>query len=82
MTLFCVVTASLMVILRLGFFDYRNFFTYKYLPNHDMCQNASMFATSMHSMRLHGDLAWWNPISNNGYAQYFQAFLSPLHDEW
>ena len=78
MTLFCVVTASLMVILRLGFFDYRNFFTYKYLPNHDMCQNASMFATSMHSMRLHGDLAWWNPISNNGYAQYFQAFLSPL----
>jgi hypothetical protein len=48
------------------------------VPNHDMSQAASFFATNMHSLRLTGELAWWNPATANGYAQYFQSFLSPL----
>jgi hypothetical protein len=67
-----------MVGMRLAFFDYGMFFKTRYIPNHDMYQGASLFATSMDSIRLEGDLAWWNPISQNGYAQYYQTFLSPL----
>jgi hypothetical protein len=48
------------------------------LPSHDMYQGAAYFATNMHALRLEGDLAWWNPISDFGYAQYYQCFLSPL----
>ena len=48
------------------------------LPNHDMSQAVSFFATNMHSVRLSGEIAFWNPASSNGYAQYFQSFLSPL----
>src|SRR3954471_10820795 len=32
----------------------------------------------MHSLRLTGELAFWSPPTLNGYAQYYQAFLSPL----
>ncbi|MCA1557888.1 MAG: hypothetical protein LC731_05035, partial [Acidobacteria bacterium] len=32
----------------------------------------------MHSVRLTGEIAWWNAMSNNGYAQYYQSFFSPL----
>ena len=75
---FCCVAACLMVVLRLVSFDYQYFFTLRSIPDHDMYQGASFFATSMHSMRLNGDIVWWNPISNNGYAQYYQSFFSPL----
>lgn len=75
---FCVAIALLMVGLRLVIFDYPVFFGMQYVPNHDMYQGASFFATSMHSIRLSGEIAWWNPTSNNGYAQYYQSFFSPL----
>jgi hypothetical protein len=75
---FCLFIAVMMVGMRLIIFDYDTFFKFHYIPNHDMYQGASFFATSMHSMRLSGDIAWWNPASFNGYAQYYQSFLSPL----
>jgi hypothetical protein len=77
-TAFCTGIAFLMVVLRLVCFDFDSFFRTEYVPNHDMYQGASLFATSMHSIRLSGELAWWNPLSNNGYAQYYQSFFSPL----
>src|SRR3982751_629895 len=75
---FCAAIAFVMVVLRLLIFDYPVFFGMQYVPNHDMYQGASFFATSMHSVRLSGDIVWWNPVSNNGYAQYYQSFFSPL----
>jgi hypothetical protein len=66
------------VVLRLLLFDYRTYFELRFIPNHDMQQGASLFATSMHSMRLSGDIAWWNPAGGSGYAQYYQELLSPL----
>jgi hypothetical protein len=50
----------------------------KALPNHDMSQDLAFFCTNLHSVRLTGDLAWWNPTGWNGCAQYYQSFLSPL----
>jgi WXXGXW repeat (2 copies) len=76
-TAFCVWLALGMVGLRVALFDYR-YFLLDTLPNHDMSQGLAFFTTSMHSMRLTGDVAWWNPIGDNGYAQYYQSFLSPL----
>jgi hypothetical protein len=75
---YCVFLASLLVALRLVLFDYPIFFELRSIPNHDMSQGASFFATNMHAMRESGDLAWWNPATRNGYAQYYQGFLSPL----
>lgn len=75
---FCVAVAFLMVALRLVSFDYRFFFTLYSIPNHDMSDDAGFFATNMHAMRLYGNIVWWNPMFGNGYAQYFQLFLSPL----
>jgi hypothetical protein len=75
---YCVFLAGLLVALRLAFFDYPTFFGVRSIPNHDMSQGASFFATNMHSIRQSGDIAWWNPATQNGYAQYYQAFLSPL----
>lgn len=75
---FCLGSALLMVVLRLVCFDYAAFFTARYPPHHDMVQGAAFFATSAHSMRLTGEIAWWNPVSHHGYAQYFQSFFSPL----
>ncbi|HEY0319365.1 MAG TPA: hypothetical protein VGC66_00180 [Pyrinomonadaceae bacterium] len=75
---FCVAIALLMALLRLLIFDYPVYFNMQYVPNHDMYQGAPFFATSMHSIRLSGEIAWWNPVSNNGYAQYYQSFFSPL----
>src|SRR5882762_1606197 len=74
---FCTCLAAGMVALRILCFDHV-YFQCEAVPNHDMSQGAAFFTTSMHSMRLTGDIAWWNPISQNGYAQYFQSFLSPL----
>ena len=70
--------ATCMVLFRLVLFDYKAFFTFESLPNHDMYQGAAFFATSMHSMRWTGDIAWWNPVSVPGYGQYAQGLVSPL----
>jgi hypothetical protein len=70
--------ALIMVGLRLAVFDYATFFGLRCIPNHDLYQGAAAFATSMHSMRWTGDIAWWNPAGENGYPQYYQALLSPL----
>jgi hypothetical protein len=67
-----------MVSARLLIFDYATFFRLHYVPNHDMYQGAPFFMTSMHSLRMQGDIVWWNPVSFNGYAQYYQSFLGPL----
>jgi hypothetical protein len=75
---FCAGAALLMVALRLMIFDYPVFFGTLYVPNHDMYQGAPFFVTSMHSVRLTGEIVWWNSFSNNGYAQYYQSFFSPL----
>src|SRR5205807_2022499 len=74
---FCLAVALAMVLARVVIFDAR-FFTGERLPNHDMSEGLPFFATNMHSMRQSGEIAWWNPLSNNGYAQYYQSFLSPL----
>ena len=77
-TAFCLSAAALVVLLQLACYNCDAFFRLRAVPSHDLYQGASFFATSMHSVRLSGDIAWWNPISNNGYAQYYQSFLSPL----
>lgn len=76
--LYCLLLAGAMLLGRLLFFDYRAFFQYESVPSHDMYQGANFFAMNMHSIRIGGDIVWWNPIANNGYAQYYQSFLSPL----
>src|SRR5262249_525412 len=65
--LYCVSLASLLVALRLAWFDYPTFFRLRSIPNHDMSQGTSFSATNMHAMRQSGDLAWWNPTTRNGY---------------
>lgn len=67
-----------MLVGRLLFFDYPQYFGFRSVPNHDMFQGAPFFTTNMHSIRLSGEIAWWNPVSNTGYAQYYQSFFSPL----
>src|SRR5207237_914652 len=74
---FCAGVALLMVFLRCVLFDHR-YLTKESLPNHDMSEALPYFLTSMHSLRLSGDIAWWNPADGNGYAQYFQSFLAPV----
>jgi hypothetical protein len=76
-TAFCTFLAILMVVCRVLFYDH-TLFEYQSLPNHDMSQGLAFFTTSVQSMRLTGDIAWWNPASNTGYAQYYQSFFSPL----
>lgn len=75
---FCAGSALLMVALRLLIFDYPVFFRLQFVPNHDIYQGAPFFVTSMHSVSLSGEIAWWNAASINGYAQYYQSFFSPL----
>ena len=50
------------------------------MPRHDGLHEITAFATSMHSIRLTGEIAWWNPvdITSGGWAQYFSGFLSPI----
>ncbi len=74
---FYLLLALGMVALRVLIYDHR-FFTLEDLPNHDMSQGAAFFATNVHSLRLHGEPAWWSPATPNGFAQYYQSFLSPL----
>jgi len=74
---FCLLVATGLVATRLAIVDHQ-FLTPTIVPSHDMYQGAAYFATNLHALRLEGDLAWWNPISDFGYAQYYQSFLSPL----
>jgi hypothetical protein len=74
---FCGLVALALVALRVIIFDY-HFFQRDSLPNHDMGDGIAFFATSMHSVRLTGDIAWWNPLTDNGYPQYYQTFFFPL----
>lgn len=75
---FSVCLAFAIVAIQQAFYYFETFFLLRGVPSHDLSQGAAFFATSMHSVRLTGDIAWWNPIAGNGYAQYFQSFLSPL----
>lgn len=74
---FCAILAALGVALRVVLIDHA-FLRTLHIPSHDMSQGLAFFATSMHSLRLSGDLAWWYPGSFTGYAQYFQALVGPL----
>src|SRR5262249_31798561 len=75
---FCVALALSTVLARVALFDHA-ILRAEFLPNHDMSQGLALFATSMHALRLGGEIAWWNCESLGlGYAQYYQAFLSPL----
>lgn len=67
------------LLVRLLIFDFTEYFERHSIPNHDMYQGTGLFCPNMHSMRVSGDLAWWNPAGEEGgYAQYYNAFLSPL----
>ncbi len=74
---FVLVLATLLVLLRFAAFDAR-YLVLHHLPNHDMFQAAGLFSSHMHAMRTGGDLAWWNPVSENGFEQYPISMLSPL----
>ncbi|HEV3116055.1 MAG TPA: hypothetical protein VGY58_03310 [Gemmataceae bacterium] len=74
---FCVLLALAMVGCRVAIFD-GCFFRLETLPNHDVSQGIAFFATNMHSVRLSGEIAWWNPSTWNGYAQHYQSFLAPF----
>jgi hypothetical protein len=78
---FCALLAAASVVARILLVDH-NFFRLVQIPSHDLSEGLAFFTTSMHSLRLEGDLAWWNPSSHTGYAQYFQAFASPLAPSW
>lgn len=76
-TAFCALAAACLVGVRLLLFE-SCLFRGTCIPNHDMSQGLAFFATNVQSLRLSGEIAWWNPISSTGYAQYYQSFLSPL----
>lgn len=75
---FLLILSLAALLLKLALFDGAAYFLMRTVPNHDLYQAAPFFATHMHSLRLYGELAWWNPAVNTGYAQYYQSFLSPL----
>lgn len=74
---YCVLLAVLAVTARVLLCDHA-YLLGERIPSHDMAQGLGFFTTSMHSLRLSGDLAWWNPASLTGYAQYYQAQIGPL----
>lgn len=65
--------------LRYFMWDFQ-YIDYLILPRHDGLHGITAFATSMHSIRLTGEIAWWNPVdvTSGGWAQYFSGFLSPI----
>lgn len=70
--------ALLTCCIRLALYDYR-FFELTAIPHHDILSAAGPFASSMHSMRISGDIAWWLPsLAYGGSAQYFIHFIGPL----
>lgn len=69
--------ATLALLLRLIIFDWQILFV-TIFPNHDLAQGAGFAVPNLSSLRLFGDLAWWKANSFNGYAHYYQTFLSPL----
>jgi hypothetical protein len=74
---FCSLVALLMVFLRVVTFDY-HYFAAENPPNHDFFLASTFFTINMHSIRIGGDIAWWNPVSFNGYAQYYQSLFSAI----
>jgi hypothetical protein len=74
---FSALSAACLVGLRLLLFE-SCLFRGTCIPNHDMSQGLAFFATNLQSLRLSGEIAWWNPVSWSGYAQYYQSFLSPV----
>jgi len=73
----CVVGATIALALRIALFDW-SILAVQNFPNHDLAQGAGFFAINLHSIRMEGDIAWWKSNSFNGYAHYYQTFLSPL----
>jgi hypothetical protein len=68
----------LLVFFKFQIWDYQYLFD-GLLPRHDGLHGIAGFAASMHSLRMSGDIAWWNPVgSEGGYAMYYPGFLSPL----
>src|SRR5262249_30322231 len=69
--------AFVLCLARLALFD-RAIFTLQAVTNHDSTSSAGAFASSMHALVSEGDLAWWLPSPEGGFAQYYNQFLSPL----
>jgi hypothetical protein len=74
---FCLLLALLLLAARVVIIDHR-ILSVTSIPLHDMFHGTAFVATSLHSLRLDGDIAWWNPISQLGYAQYYLGFFSPM----
>jgi hypothetical protein len=74
---FALALACALCFFRIGLFDYQIFGLRAY-PNHDSGAVAAAFASSMHALVTEGDLAWWLPGPNGGFAQYYNQFLSPV----
>lgn len=68
-----------LAVLRFLIWDYQ-YITDLILPKHDGLHGITAFATSLHSIRMGGDIAWWNPVDirTGGWAQYYSGFLSPV----
>ena len=73
----CVVGSTIALALRIALFDW-SILAAMHFPNHDLSQGAGFFAINLHSIRVEGDIAWWKSNAFNGYAHYYQTFLSPL----
>lgn len=73
----CLIAATCALAIRIALFDWQ-IIGAQIIPNHDMLQGAGFFAVNLHSIRLSGEIAWWKANALNGYAHYYQAFLSPL----
>src|SRR4029079_12837088 len=73
----CLINATIALALRIVLFDWQILAVMNY-PNHDLVQGGGFLAINLHSVRLSGDLAWWKSNSFNGYAHYYQTFLSPI----
>ncbi len=69
---------AVLCAIRLAMFDYPVFFGFRGIPNHDSLSAAAAFNSSLHALRIEGDIAWWLPGPDGGYAQYYNFFLSPL----
>lgn len=74
--IFIITLAAFFILFKFVVNDHL-YFSLKTVPGHDMTTGAGLFATNMHSLRLTGEPAYWSPAAPNGFAQYYQSFLSP-----
>lgn len=74
---FLLGVAALAVLTRFVLMD-QVFFRLLRAPSHDFGHGLAFFTTSMHSLFVSGDLAWWWPGSLTGYGQYYLALLGPV----